>query len=250
MSKQSGLGDNFYVGEYNLSGDVQALDTISSPRGVLPVTGIDKSAMERIHSTKDGLMEVTTYFNKAASHAFPVLKALATADVICTYCRSTTLGKPAASLVAKQIGYDGSRGDDGSLTFKTSMQGSAYGLEWGRQLTAGQRTDTSATNGSSVDDGSAVGTTNYGLQMYVHLFSFSGTSVTIKVQSSTDDGATDSFADISGATTGALSSIGATRVATATSAAVERYIRVVTSGTFSSAVFSVNVVRNLATPVF
>ena len=40
------------------------------------------------------------------------------------------------------------------------------------------------------------------------------------------------------------------RVATATNASVERYLRVVTTGTFSDAQFSVQVVRNLATPTF
>jgi hypothetical protein len=249
MTKQSGLGDNFYVGAYNLSGDVQALDTISTKRDVLPATGIDKSAMERMQGLRDGNMEVTTFFNDTAGQAFPVLKALPTADVIASYFRSTTLGKPAASMVAKQIDYAPSRPDDGSLLLSTELQANAYGLEWGNQLTAGRRTDTTATAGTAYDYGADIATTNFGLQMYVHLFEFTGTSVTIKVQESSD-GSGDAYADVVGATSGALTAIGALRVATATNLAVERFLKITTTGTFSNAVFAVNVVRNLAVPVF
>lgn len=250
MAKQSGLGDNFFVDEFNLSGDVAALQRISSPRATLPMTGIDKSALERLHAHKDGALGWTVYFNDATGSAHPTLKTRPSADRICSYFRGTTIGKPAASMVCKQIGYDPTRNEDGSLRMSVAALANLYGLEWGKQLTAGQRTDTTATNGSSLDYGAAIGTTAFGLQMYVHLFAFTGTSVTIKVQSSTDNGAGDAFADITGATTGALSAVGKTRVATAVDASVERYLRVVTTGTFSEAVFAVNVVRNLATPVF
>lgn len=250
MAKQSGLGDNLYVGAFEISNDIMAIDTISSARATLPATGIDKSAQERMQGLRDGQMEITTFFNDAANRAFPVLKTLPTTDTVCSYFRGTSIGKPAASQVSKQIDYAPSRGDDGSLLLKTVMLANGYGLEWGNMLTAGQRTDGSATNGSSYDAGAGVGTTAFGLQMYVHLFAFTGTSVTIKVQSSTDDGAGDAFADVTGATSGALSSAQALRVATATNVSVERYLRIVTTGTFSNAVFAVNVVRNLALPVF
>jgi hypothetical protein len=250
MAKQSGLGDNLYVDEYDISGDIMALDTISTSRATLPATGIDKSAMERMHGLRDGLIEATCFFNDAAGQAHDVLAALPTADTIVTYARGTSIGSPAASLVSKQNDYAGTRGDDGSLTFKTTFLPNGYGLEWGRLLTAGKRTDGSATNGTSLDYGASIGTTAFGLQMYVHLFAFTGTSVTVKVQSSTDNGAGDAFADITGATSGALTAVGKTRVATATNVNVERYLRVVTTGTFSNAVFAVNVIRNLAAPVF
>jgi hypothetical protein len=250
MAKQSGLGDNLYVNEFDLSGDIMDLDSVGPSRAVLPATGIDKSAMERMQGHKDGTLDLTAFFNKSAGQAHPVLSALPTADVIATYARGTSLGSPACSCVAKEQTYDGSRNDDGSFTFKTSFLPNGYGCEWGRLGTAGKRTDTTATNGTSIDDGAGVGTTSFGLQMYVHLFAFTGTSVTIKVQSSTDNGAGDAFADITGATTGALTAVGKVRIATGASASVERYLRVVTTGTFSSAIFAVNIVRNLATPSF
>jgi len=249
MAKQGGLGDNLFVGGYDLSGDIMSLGRVGGgPATTLPVTGIDKSAMERLGGGRDGAMDVTSYFNKATGQAHPRFSSLPTTDVIATYCRGTTLGNPAAAINAKQVGYDGNRPSDGSLTFAVQTLSNGYGLEWGRQLTAGKRTDGSATNGSSVDL-LAASPGAFGLQMYVHLFAFTGTSVTIKIQESSDDGSGDAFADVTGATTGALTTVQALRVATGL-INVERYLRVVTTGTFSNAVFAVMATRNDTSVVF
>lgn len=250
MAKSAGLGQRLYLDGINLSGDVGSIDSCSSPRAVLDVTGIDKSAMERIHALKDGALDFTAFWNPAAGAAHVNLSTLPTTDRALLYATGTAIGDPGAGMVAKQLNYDGTRATDGAFTFTVSSQANGYGLEWGRLLTTATRTDTAATNGASYDYGVDVGTTAFGLQMYVQLIAFSGTSVTIKVQSSTDDGGGDAFADITGATTGALSAIGATRIATANNASVERYLRVVTTGTFSNAEFVVLVVRNTETPVF
>lgn len=153
MAKQSGLGDNFFVGGYDLSGDTNSLGEISGSIALIDVTGINKSAFERIGGTRDGHVEWVSYFNDAASHAHPVLSSLPTTDRILTYCRGTTLGNPAASLVGKQLNYDLTRDNDGKLTAAVRVEGNGFGLEWGKQLTAGQRTDTTATNGTGVEFG-------------------------------------------------------------------------------------------------
>jgi hypothetical protein len=250
VAKTSGLGDRIFVAGYNLSGDINAVDKISGGPAALDFTGIDKSAMERLGGLRDGGIDATSFFNPGSDQAHDRFSALPTTDQIVTYCRGTTLGNAAASCVSKQIGYDGKRGNDGSFTLSVSAQANGYGVEWGDQLTAGIRTDTTATDGASVDYGATIATTSFGLQMYVHLFAFTGTSVTITIESSTDDAVGDAFATVTGATTGALTAVGATRVATATNIDVERYLRVATTGTFSDAQFSVQVVRNLAAPVF
>lgn len=243
MTKQSGLGDNFYVDEFNLSGDIASLSSVSSPVATLPFTGIDKSAMERKHGIRDGSIEVVSYFNPTAGQSHPVLRnPNSWGDRIVSYFRGTAIGNPAASMVAKQVSYDGARGDDGSFTFTTQAQANAYGLDWGYQLTAGQRTDTAATNGSSVDQ-LTVSPGAFGGQLYYHLFAFTGTSVTIKVQESSDNAVGDAFADVTGATTGALTAVGKGRIATG-SINVERYVRLVTTGTFSNAVFAAMWIRN------
>lgn len=248
--KQSGMGDNLYVAGYNLSGDIGSIDQIAAPMKPIEVTGIDKSGFERIGGARDGQLKYTAYFNPSAGQAHPRLASLPTTDQITTYCRGTTLGNPAAAMVAKQIGYDGKRGNDGSLTFTVEAQASGYGVEWGRQGTAGKRTDTGATNGTSIDDTAA---SLYGLQAYLHVFAFVGTDATVKLQESSDNGGADAFADVTGgAFTQVTSGPTSQRIATAADLAVERYLRVVTvtTGGFTSLQFAVMIVRNLAAVTF
>ncbi|MFD6113596.1 hypothetical protein ACFWG0_26285 [Streptomyces yangpuensis] len=242
MSKQSGLGDALYIAGYDLSGDIGAVNSIGGGPALLEVTGIDKSAFERIGGLRDGRIDYTSFFNPTLGRAHSRLSALPTSDVIISYYRGTTLGGASANLVAKQLNHDGTRADDGAFTFVGNNQGNGYGLEWGTSLTAGKRTDGSATNGSSVDFGT--GSTSFGLQAYLHVFAFTGTSVTVKLQESSDDGAGDAWADVTGGGFTAATGITSQRIETARNLTVERYLRVVTTGTFSNAVFAVSVNRN------
>ena len=251
MTKQTGLGDNLYYGGYNLSGDTQSLGRIGGGPNPWDTTGIDKSGMERTGLLRDGGIDWVSYFNPTAAQAHPRLSLLPYTDVIITYCRGTALGDAAASMVSKQVNYDGDRPADGSFTFTLNALANAYGIEWGDQLTAGQRTDTGATAGTAFDSGAA--TTNFGLQAYLQVFSFTGTDVTVKIQESSDN-AGDAYADVVG---GGFTQItgGAPltqRIATATNLAVERYLKVttVTTGGFSSLVFAVMCVRNPLAPAF
>jgi hypothetical protein len=248
MAKTSGLGDNLYVGGYDLSGDINALDMISGPISALDFTAINGSAYERQGGERDGQIDFTAFHNTAANQEHARLSLLPTTDTLLTYARGTTLGNPAACLMAKQINYDPTRGTDGALTFKVSAQGNAFGLEWGTQLTAGKRSDVAATNGTGVDITGGV-TYAFGFQAYLQVFSFTGTSATIKIQSSTDDGGGDAYSDVAGASFGAQSAIGFSRIATAV-LTIERFLRVVTTGTFSQCTFSVVVVPNLTSVVF
>jgi hypothetical protein len=157
MSKQSGLGARFLSGGYDLSGDVQALDTVTGGPALLDVTDITQSAHSRISGQRDGSMGVTVFMDTANAH--PVLAALPTADTLMTFLvPPLAIGSPAACLNAKQVNYDPTRGADGSLTMKVEGQGNGYGLEWGVTLTAGLRTDTTATNGTSLDQGAGFAT--------------------------------------------------------------------------------------------
>jgi hypothetical protein len=249
MAKQSGLGDALWVGGYDLSGDSNGVAIQGGLAGTQDVTGIDVSGHERIGLNRDGSINWTSFFNKATDRAHPVLSTLPTADRILTYCRGTSLGSPAACLVGKQIGYDPNRGEDGSLTIAVQAQANGYGLEWGNLLTAGKRTDTTATNGSSSDFGT--GSTAFGLQAYLQVFAFTGTSATIKLQESSDNGGADAWADVTGgAFTAVTTAPTAERIQTGRTQTVERYLRVVTSGTFSNLVFGVMVNRNDTSVVF
>ena len=153
MAKQSGLGQRLLVGGYDISGDIQALDNVQGGPKLLDVTDITESAHARITGQRDGSLGVSAFFDAANAH--PVLSALPTTDVGVSYLLGTALGDSAACCVAKQVGYDPTRAADGALTLKTKFEANGYGLEWGEQLTAGLRTDTTATAGSYFDDGAA-----------------------------------------------------------------------------------------------
>jgi hypothetical protein len=250
MAKQTGLGDRLLVDGVNLSGDIGALDSILTSREEIEQTAIDKSAKERALGQRDGAMEFTAFFNDAVGTAHPTLRTLPRTDRVITYCRGFGTGSAAASMVAKQIGYDGERDDKGSLTFKVEAKASAYGLDWGVQYTNGLRTDTTATNGSSVDAGATPGTTNFGLSAYLHVISFTGTSCTVTLQESSDNGVGDAFTNVTGGSFGAQTAVGASRIATSATLAVERYLRVVTTGTFTECTFLVAVTRNDTAPAW
>jgi hypothetical protein len=241
MAKSGGLGDNLYIAGFNASGDIGSLGAIGGGPAALVMTGIDKGAFERIGGLRDGRMEYTAFFNhvQAGTGTHEKLAPLPTSDQILTYCRGTTLGDAAACLVSKQIGYDPTRGDDGSLTFSVQAQANGFGIEWGQQLTAGLRNDTVATNGASIDTTAAA---SFGAQAYLQVTGFTGTSATIKVQDSADN---STFADVTGLTFTAVTAAPASeRLAITNVATIRRYLRVATTGTFSSVTFNVVVIKN------
>lgn len=250
MAKTSGLGDNLYLGGYDLSGDVQSLSKISGGPAPLDVTSINESAYERIGGLRSGSIDMTTFFNPgvAANAAHSVLSALPTGDVTLTYARGTTLGNPAACMVARQLNYDGTRAAGGMFTFAVAAQNDGFGLEWGTLLTAGLRTDTAATNGTGVDFTAA---TSFGFQAYLQLTAFTGTDVTVKLQDSADN---SSFADLaSGAFTQVTTGTPQTqRIAVGGVATVRRYVRAatVTTGGVTSVTFAVVLVKNAVATVF
>lgn len=238
MAKQSGLGDQLYIDGVNLSGDIGSLGRIGGGPAALEVTAIDKSAIERVGGLRDGAVEFSAWFNKAAGQEHLTLRGLPYTDRTVSYLRGQAIGGAGACMVAKQVNYDPTRGQDGSLTLATSCQANGFGLEWGVQLTAGIRTDTTATNGTSLDNAAS---TAFGGQFYLQVFSVTGTSVTVKIQDSADN---SSFADLSGASFVAATGAGAQRIAIANNATVRRYLRVATTGTFTNAKFAVVAVRN------
>jgi hypothetical protein len=313
MAKTSGLGDNFYIGGYDLSGDVSSIDTLATPRGVFDVTAIKQSANERIFGQRAGDMQFTSFFSMKGTitapgfplttvpvtntfgvpivvtitggtvtnvaingvtagtgdgtyilpylgtiavtytgspswawlgegRAYDALSVLPRSDVAATYFRGTTLLNATACCIGKQINFDPTRDNTGNLTLKAEVQSNGYGLEWGKMLTAGLRSDSAATAGAFVDDNGA-GTT-FGAQAYLQLVEFVGTSVDVTIQHCTTSGGSYStLIDF-----GAQTAIGSFRVAAA--GTVNRYLEVVTTGTFTLATFAVGWMRNPAAVVF
>lgn len=233
MAKQGGLGSRFLVGGYDLSGDISALSSVSSSLAPIDVTGIDKFAHERIAGLRDGTMSFTSFWNAALS--VPVLGSLPKTDTLMTFIPGPQqLGGPSAWLQALQVSYNPTRANSGELTMATEGQGEGWGLEWCQNLTAGLRSDTAATNGPDVDGGTGSAS---GAAAYLQVTGFAGTSVTVTVQHSADNSAWSPLA----AFTAVTAAPAWQRVAV--SGAVDRYLRVITEGTFTSAVFAAAVVR-------
>jgi len=236
MAKQAGFGDQLFIAGYDISGDASTV-SLGAPAGVLDVTAINGAGgHERIYSNVEGAINFTTFFNDAANQQHDTLKAKGSgADRIVGYFHGSAIGNMAASMTSKQINYDGTRAQDGSLVFSVQALANAYGLDYGEMLTAGKRSDTTATNGSSHNYGAA---TANGLVAYLQVFSFTGTSCTVKIQQSSDNGGGDAFADL--ITFTAATGVTSERKTTvALTTAVEQYLRVVTTGTFSECTFAV-----------
>lgn len=245
MSKETGLGAGLLLAGYDWTGDAIKLDDIGGGFTALDDTGIDKLAYERVPGLRDGRINGTVWFNPAANMSHKRLSTLPSTDVQAQYWHRQVIARPVACIVAKQANYDGNRSQDGSFTFDFGLVGNAYGLEWCTGLTAFKRSDTTATNGTAVDMASATfaGSSTFGLQAYLQVFSFTGTSVTIKLQESSDNGA-DAYADVTGGAFSTVTGITHERIQTTRALTVERYLRVVTTGTFSQCTFAVAVARN------
>lgn len=244
MTKSSGIGHNLYVAQYDLSGDVGAVNQLAGPRGTVEVTGLTSRAVERRLTMRDGMISFNAFWNTATDQVQDALEGLVRTDRLVTYAALTgsgAVGDVAASLSAKQIDYDPTRGQDGSLVTTTSFQANATGLEWGLALTTGKQSFATGTvSGTSIDFGAT--DSDFGASAYLHVFSVASGTATFTVQDSDDD---SSFAAITGlAFTGAT---GATsqRLSTALDATIRQYVRVQGTGTHGATVIFVNFVRHL-----
>jgi len=237
MTKGNGLGANLYVQGYDLSNDVGQIDALENGRDLLEMTGLDKSAHERLQGLQTGRIAFTGFFNDAALQEHVALKLIPTTDVIGTVFKTAALAAVAASLTGKRTSYPVTRAADGAMGTGTEILSNADQLNYGLALTAGKRTDTTGTNGTGVDFGT--GSTTFGMVAYLHVFAFTGTSITVTIQESSDNGGTDPFAAVTGGAFTAATGITAQRIETSLTQTVERYLRAVSSGTFNPCTFAV-----------
>lgn len=247
MSVETGLGHELYVDGNDLSDDIGSVARIGGGAAVLDVTGIRHLARRRRGGKRDGSIEAQAWFNPDPGAPHPVLSTLPRTDRIVSYLTGTAVGRPAACLVGKQPNYDPTRNADASLTFAWSTLGNGFALEWGEVLAA-RAEHAGPTAGAGLD---LAATTAFGLQAYLQLHAFTGTSITVAVQHSDDDGGTDPYADIPGAGfTAATAAPAAERVQTARTESIKRWIRLNSTGTFSAATLSVVAVKNEVAVVF
>jgi hypothetical protein len=243
MVKQGGLGQALYVAGYDLSGDVGAINEAASPRNLLDVTAIDKSAHERINGLADGIIDFNCFFNDATAQAHDALSTLLTTDRHVLYLIGTTAGDPVAALLAKQVGYDWNRSADGALLGSVKCLGQGSPLEWGLLLVA-KTTHASASDETGIDFGSQ---TAFGAVAYLHHFSAASGTVEYDIEDSSDstDGDDGAWANL-----GAFNDVATPWAQIAQrleiTGTVERWVRASTNGTFTTAVFAMAFRRGTA----
>jgi hypothetical protein len=119
MAKESGLGMSFAVDDSSgsartISNDVNSL-AWATPRAVQDVTGLDKSAFERLLLLADMSVTPTGVFNDAANMSHAVFKTVPSSSV----ARTTTISISGQTLAGELLytDYALTRGADGSLTW-------------------------------------------------------------------------------------------------------------------------------------
>jgi len=148
----------------------------------------------------------------------------------------SAVGSPMCGISAKEADYNVSRGTGSAMTVTSTFTGNGLGGEFGVMLTAFDDTHSSATNGTAVDNSASSAS---GASGYLQAISLASGSVVVKIQESADN---SSWSDLI-----TFSTVGTSGVPTAErltmSGSVARYIRVISSGTFSNAKIAVALCR-------
>jgi hypothetical protein len=132
MAKQSGLPSKTQVDDAggtlrDISNDINSFE-LSTPSGLQDITGLDKSAIERLLLLADGKVSLKGTFNPAANMSHIVFRDYRTIFAG-QLGRTTTVdpsgistGAPRLSMELIYSSYDLSRGSDGSLTWSAEGQ--------------------------------------------------------------------------------------------------------------------------------
>jgi len=121
MAKESGLGMTLSIDDSagalkDLSNDVTSFN-FSTPQGLQDITGLDKSAVERLILLSDGQVDVTGVFNDAADHIWAVFKTR-------TGTRTVTIAVSGQTLSMEMLISDVNwqRAADGSIGVSATLQ--------------------------------------------------------------------------------------------------------------------------------
>lgn len=122
MAKENGLGwttlsvDNSSGTPNAIKNDVTNFE-FATPRGVQDITGVDKSAMERLLLLADFSITLNGIFNDATNQAHDTFKTVPSTSV----ARTVTLAVSGQSLANEVLftDYSMSRAADGSLTWSS-----------------------------------------------------------------------------------------------------------------------------------
>ena len=122
MAKESGLGYSVTIDDSggtprDISNDITNF-SMTTPRAVQDVTGLDKSAMERLMLVADGQITLSGVFNDAANMSHDVFKDVTSGSVV----RTVTTVHSGQTLAMEMLfnDYSLTRSQDGSLVWTTT----------------------------------------------------------------------------------------------------------------------------------
>ena len=125
MAKQSGLGDYLAVDDSSgsardISNDVTSA-TFDNGQDLQIVTGIDKSAQERLILLGDGNVTINGVFNAASNMSHDVFKVQSGTRTV-TYCvGGNTSSNPKLEMEMLVTSYNLDRSASGELTYSASL---------------------------------------------------------------------------------------------------------------------------------
>jgi len=125
MAKQTGLGDYVAVDDSggtirDISNDVTSY-SINVPQNMFEVTGVDKSAVERIIGLNDYTLSISGVFNKASNKSHDVFKTRTGTRTVTIAIGGNTTGYPELEAEMLVNEYNLERGDDGGLNWTTTL---------------------------------------------------------------------------------------------------------------------------------
>ena len=125
MAKQTGLGDYLAIDDSggtarDLSNDLTSY-SVNTPQNMFEVTGIDKSAVERIIGLNDYTLTVNGVFNKASNKSHDVFKTRTGTRTVTLAIGGNTSGYPKLEAEMLVNEYNLERGDDGGLTWSAGL---------------------------------------------------------------------------------------------------------------------------------
>ena len=125
MAKQTGLGDYVAVDDSggtarDISNDITSY-SINVPQNMFEVTGVDKSAVERIVGLNDYTVSINGVFDKASNKAHDVFKTRTGTRTVTIAIGGNTTGYPELEAEMLVTEYNLERGDDGALTWTAGL---------------------------------------------------------------------------------------------------------------------------------
>ena len=125
MAKQSGLGDYIAVDDSggtarDISNDVTSY-SVNIPQNLFDVTGIDKSAMERLIGLGDGTVSLNGVCNFASNKSHDVFKTRTGTRTVTLQVGGNTGGNPQLVMEMLVTEYNIERGDDGALNWTSGL---------------------------------------------------------------------------------------------------------------------------------